>query len=135
MVEHKVFLSYSSADLQFADRLRQDIEAYGIRVLVDTADIAAGESLVGTITELIGLADSFLVVMSPDSIESSWVETEIMLARHKQITGGHLNIIPMMYRTCVVPSMLQHLRYADFRPHYDAALQDVFKSLRRRIAS
>jgi hypothetical protein len=65
-----VFISYSRADLAFADRLEAALKARGFAPLIDRRDIAKFEDWWRRIEALIVQADTIVFVISPDAVKS-----------------------------------------------------------------
>ncbi|MCK6578224.1 MAG: TIR domain-containing protein [Anaerolineae bacterium] len=75
-----VFISYSKQDIEFARRLRRMLENAGFPVWMDETALVPSERWWRRIEENIRACDSFIVVMSPNSQSSDWVEREVLLA-------------------------------------------------------
>ena len=75
------FLSYSSKDREFATRLYAALTDAGVRVFWDHFDVLPGEALERQIAEAIREHRRLLVVLSPASMASDWVEREVRMAR------------------------------------------------------
>jgi len=73
----RVFLSYTSDDVEIARRVAEALEAAGIEVWWDKWCIAAGDSLRRKIDEGIGGCTHFLVLLTPRSINKPWVNQEM----------------------------------------------------------
>lgn len=74
------FLSYSSKDRPFADKLYRSLEDASVRVFWDWFDVLPGESLRDQIVEAIHQHDRLIVVLSDHGMASDWVRQEIELA-------------------------------------------------------
>jgi uncharacterized protein YjbI with pentapeptide repeats len=74
------FLSYSSKDRPFAEKLYRSLEDAGVRVFWDRFDVLPGESLRDQIIEAIHQHDRLIVVLSANGMASDWVRQEIELA-------------------------------------------------------
>jgi hypothetical protein len=81
---YSCFLSYSTHDQAFADRLYADLQANGIRCWFAPADIRAGAKLTDQIEQAIRLHDKLLLVISQHSMTSNWVRTEVAAARRRE---------------------------------------------------
>ncbi|MEJ0037872.1 MAG: toll/interleukin-1 receptor domain-containing protein [Gammaproteobacteria bacterium] len=88
------FLSYSSKDLPFAKQLYNSLQHIGVRVFWDRFDLLPGETLRDQILEAIHEHDRLIVVLSAESMKSSWVREEIELA------WGHKRESLMPIRLC-----------------------------------
>lgn len=82
---YSCFISYSSKDQIFADRLYADLQVLGIRCWFAPADLKVGERFRERIDESINLHDKLLLILSKHSITSSWVEkeTEVAITREQ----------------------------------------------------
>lgn len=121
----KVFISHSSSDKAFVDRLASDLTSRGIPVWYDKFDIGMGESIVGEINEGIASAKYFLIVLSPAALESRWVNEELNAALLRQITEHGTFVFPLILTDCEIPPLLKHRRYTDFREDYQQGLQEL----------
>jgi predicted nucleotide-binding protein len=72
-----VFISYSSKDRDFAERLATDLRASGAGVWFDQWEIKVGDSITQKINDGIHDNDYLAVVLSPDSVASHWVRKEL----------------------------------------------------------
>jgi uncharacterized protein YjbI with pentapeptide repeats len=81
---YSCFISYSSLDQEFANRLYADLQQNGIRCWLATEDLRIGDRLRPTIGEAIRLHDKLLVVLSEHSVESAWVESEVEAAMERE---------------------------------------------------
>jgi predicted esterase len=72
-----VFISYSSKDRDFAERLATDLRASGAGVWFDQWEIKVGHSITQKINDGIHDNDYLAVVLSPDSVSSDWVRKEL----------------------------------------------------------
>lgn len=76
-VAPKIFLSYTSDDLDKARQIAEALNAAGIEVWWDRWCISAGDSLRQKIDEGIGGCTHFLVLLTPQSITKPWVNQEM----------------------------------------------------------
>ena len=77
---YSCFISYSTADQAFADRLHADLQAAGVRCWFAPHDIQPGKKIHAQIDEAIRVYDKLLLILSPASIASEWVREEILHA-------------------------------------------------------
>jgi hypothetical protein len=124
------FISYSHNDASFVDRLAEDLVANGVGVWLDRWEIRAGESITDRIQQGLVESDYLLVVLSPDSVDSSWVREELSSAQLRQLESRHVVVLPVLYRDCTIPRLLRDKRYADFRGNrYKQGVQDLLAAL------
>jgi uncharacterized protein YjbI with pentapeptide repeats len=81
---YSCFISYSRKDQEFADRLHADLQAKGVRCWLATEDLKIGDKFRQRIDEAIRFHDKLLVVLSETSVNSSWVEKEVLTAFEKE---------------------------------------------------
>jgi hypothetical protein len=90
------FLSYSSKDRDFAERVYTSLIDAGVRVFWDQFDVVPGEYLENQIAEAIAEHDRVLVVLSAHSLQSDWVKREIVLAwTHKRESLLPIRLCPI----------------------------------------
>jgi uncharacterized protein YjbI with pentapeptide repeats len=82
---YSLFISYSTHDQEFTERLHADLQAKGVRCWFAPHDVQGGKKLHKQIDEAIRLYDKLLLILSPASMESEWVKTEISKARKREV--------------------------------------------------
>lgn len=120
-----LFLSHTSIDKPFVEKLASDLERLGIDTWFDKYEIKVGESIFWRVEE--GLRDSeyFAIVLSPDALKSEWVKAELSAAWGKKMMTGHNAILPILYRKCELPGLLGSIKYANFTGEYKDGLADL----------
>ncbi len=93
-----VFISYAHEDKAVADQIASHLVTHGIRVWWDD-QLAVGERFSKRIREEITAAHRVIVLWSPSSVESEWVEDEARLARSQ----SKEKLVPYMLEDCEVP--------------------------------
>jgi uncharacterized protein YjbI with pentapeptide repeats len=74
------FISYSSKDQEFADRLHADLQNKGVRCWFAPHDMPIGAKIIDALDEAIRLRDKVLLILSEHSVASDWVEEEVTRA-------------------------------------------------------
>jgi hypothetical protein len=92
---YSCFISYSSKDQEFADRLYADLQNQGVRCWFAPHDMRGGEKSNEQIDEAIRRYERLLLILSPNSIESEWVKTEISKARKREIAEKKKVLFPI----------------------------------------
>lgn len=90
------FISYSSKDSEFTEKLQDDLQNKGVRVWFASEDLKIGDKLFLTIDEAIRVRDKLMIVLSEHSIESSWVEREVETAEAEELEKGKTILFPIM---------------------------------------
>ena len=81
---YSCFISHSTMDQEFADRLHADLQSKGVRCWFAPHDIQGGKKIHEQIDEAIHIHDRLLLILSEHSMNSEWVETEISKARKRE---------------------------------------------------
>jgi uncharacterized protein YjbI with pentapeptide repeats len=92
---YSCFISYSTKDQAFAERLHNDLQGKGVRCWFAPEDIAGGKKLYEQIDQAIRLHDKLLLVLSEHSISSQWVMTEIRRTRKAELRDGQQKLFPI----------------------------------------
>src|SRR5215216_3110503 len=78
-----IFISYSKKDIDFARHLRVLLQDQGFAVWMDETKLVPSQRWWPTIEANIKSCAAFIVIMSPNSLESEWVEREILVAERQ----------------------------------------------------
>lgn len=117
-----IFISHSTKDDHFVNRLRDNLIRLGYKVWVDHHDIPAGLHWGDVVEEKLKMSKILLLVLSPDSIESRNVKVE-----WREFYRQEKKIIPIMRKKCPVPLLIRDLTYVDFSD--DAEYDKSFSKL------
>lgn len=101
---YSCFLSYSSKDQEFADRLHADLQQKHVRCWFAPEDLKIGDRFRERIDEAVRLYDKLLLVLSDSSIESPWVEDEVEAALEKERLQKRLVLFPIRLDDAVMTS-------------------------------
>jgi hypothetical protein len=93
---YSCFISYSSIDQEFAQRLYADLQNEGVRCWFAPHSIQGGKKLHDQIDEAIRVYDRLLLILSEHSMSSEWVNTEIANARRKEREKGRRVLFPIL---------------------------------------
>lgn len=139
---YSCFISYSSKDHEFAERLHTDLQAKGVRVWFAPHDLAIGAKIRLAIDESIRVHDKLLLVLSEHSVSSQWVEQEVetALAREREPNGKTV-LFPVRIDDAVMeskagwPALLKNTRnvgdftrwkeHDSYRKAFDRLLRDL----------
>jgi hypothetical protein len=133
------FISYSSKDQEFAERLYADLQSKGVRCWFAPEDIKTGDKIRHRIDESIRLYDKLLLVLSKHSIGSQWVEHEVEMALAKEQKVKRTVLFPIRLDTAIMdmeqdgwPSEVRHTRHITDFSHWKQH-DDYQKSLTRLL--
>jgi uncharacterized protein YjbI with pentapeptide repeats len=92
---YSCFISYSTKDQAFAERLHADLQAKRVRCWFAPVDVRGGRKLHEQIEQAIRHYDKLLLVLSEHSMSSEWVKTEIYHARQDEIRTQRRKLFPI----------------------------------------
>lgn len=124
-----VFISYSSKDKSFVERLSQKLVDNRIGVWLDKWEMKPGDSLIDKIQNALEDSSYLLVVLSKHYVQSEWCRKEQNAGLVKEINSKKVVVIPILLEDCSIPIFLQEKVYADFRESFDDGFIELFKSL------
>jgi hypothetical protein len=140
---YSCFISYSSKDQEFAERLHSDLQAKGVRVWFAPHDMKIGAHIRPTIDESIRVYDKLLPVLSKHSVSSQWVEQEVetALAKERESEGKTI-LFPIRIDDAVMeiksgwPALLKNTRnvgdFTNWKDHdsYQKAFDRLLRALK-----
>lgn len=130
-----VFISYSSKDCNFVNKLSINLIQKKINIWLDKWEMQPGDSLINKIQT--GFSESsfllvvLLVVLSKNSVESEWCKKEINSILMREVEEKHGIIIPIHISDCIVPLFLKEKVYADFRSSFDEGFSSLLRPLQK----
>lgn len=116
MSNNHIFISYSRADAEFAQKVAEDLRAHGVNIWLDKIDIPVGSRWDRAVEEALETCGRLLLVMSPTSVGSENVMDEI-----SEAFQNNKQIIPILHQPCEVPMRIRRLQYIDFTKDYNTA--------------
>ena len=84
---YSCFISYSTKNEDFAERLHSRLRNKGLRIWFAPEDVQGGKQLYEQIDEAIRANEKLHLELSPESMESEWVRTEIRKARKAEVAA------------------------------------------------
>jgi hypothetical protein len=92
---YSCFISYSSKDQTFAERLHADLQNNGVRCWFAPHDMPIGAKIVDALDEAIRLRDKVLLILSEGAIASDWVEDEVTTAFEEERKRKQVVLFPV----------------------------------------
>lgn len=90
------FISHSSKDKEFVEKLHSDLQGKGIRCWYAPEDLKIGDKIRHAIEGAIKVHDKLMIILSKDSIESQWVENEVEAALAREQKENRVLLFPIM---------------------------------------
>jgi tetratricopeptide (TPR) repeat protein len=123
----RVFLSHSSKDKPFVRELHRRLSRDGLVCFFDEKSIEWGENFVVSLERGIDECEFFVAVLSPEFVQSKWVELERTSAMADDPAGLKRKMRPLLLRPCEVP------RFLKARQLIDVSSAALFEENYRRI--
>jgi hypothetical protein len=92
---YSCFISYSSKDQEFAERLHADLRGKNVRCWFAPEDLKIGDKLRPAFDEAIRVHDKLMVLLSENSVGSPWVEKEVETAFEKERRQSRTVLFPI----------------------------------------
>jgi uncharacterized protein YjbI with pentapeptide repeats len=92
---YSCFISYSSKDQEFAERIHADLQNKGVRCWFAPHDMSIGGKILDEIDTAIRLRDKLLLILSEHSIKSDWVEDEVSKAFEEERRRNQIALFPI----------------------------------------
>jgi TIR domain/Pentapeptide repeats (8 copies) len=92
---YSCFISYSTEDQDFANRLHADLQNKGVRCWFAPHDLPIGGKLLDEIDAAIRLRDKVLLILSERSIKSDWVGDEVTKGFEEERKRGQIVLFPV----------------------------------------
>jgi hypothetical protein len=122
------FLSHSTKDASLAERVARDLRQVGVDVWYSAWEIKPGDSLRRKIDAGIDTATHFLVLLTPASLASEWVQTELDAGLVNRIED-RCRLVPILSGITgeQVPATLRGIRWVRLDP-YDHGLRELIEA-------
>lgn len=138
---HSVFISYSSKDEEFAQRLHDDLQDSGVRCWFAPEDLKIGARIRPTIDHQIRMREKLIVIISENAMQSEWVGDEVEAALEQERVSSKDLLFPLRLDEAVLNSrddwaakLKRRRNIGDFSKWKDdAAYQKMFKRLLRDL--
>ena len=92
---YSCFISCSTKDQQFDQRLHADLQNKNVRCWFAKHDMQSGQKVHEQIDQAIQMHEKLLLILSSDSMKSEWVKTEIAKARKREVREDKQVLFPV----------------------------------------
>lgn len=130
-----VFISYASDTKPFAEELSRALESQGIGSWVDFKDLRPGQRWKDELERAVSAAQSFVILLGPDSRAASWQEFEWGKALAQTWTDSEKRLLPVIFGQSNPPAFLQSWVWLTIDPAQDSStwtkhVIDVLRNIR-----
>ena len=124
-----VFISYSRQDDKKVDNIVSQLEDDGLEVWIDRESIKGGQLWTVAIVEAIDIADSFVLMLSPNSTASDNVRKELQLAQ-----DARRSLFPLLLAAVILPAAFRYplagVQLIDYAGNPKAKYAELVESLK-----
>jgi uncharacterized protein YjbI with pentapeptide repeats len=99
---YSCFISYSSRDQEFAERIHADLQNNGVRCWFAPHDLSIGTKILDGLDAAIRVHDKVLLILSEHSIGSDWVEDEVKTAFEEERKREQTVLFPIRLDDAVI---------------------------------
>jgi hypothetical protein len=125
----QIFLSYASGDSGVAQRIAEEIRRVGMGVWFSEWELRPGDSIADRIEEGLSASDILLVLLSPRSVSSRWVEHELSTALSRELKSRAITIVPVLIEDCQIPLALADRVHLDLRSNLEEGIRALIQEL------
>jgi hypothetical protein len=124
-----VFLSYAHADRLVAERVAAALRDAGLDPWFDAWDLQPGDSIADRVNTALASSDVFLVLLSPNSVSSHWIQAELNSALASELKNRGISVVPALIEDCDVPAVLADRSMVDMRDDLDGGIGKLASQL------
>ena len=133
----EVFVSHSSRDRRFVRKLVGELARHDVRTWFSERHIVGSTQWHDEIGRAIDRCDWFLIVLTPNAVDSLWVRRELLAALNENRLDGR--IVPALKKDCEPKRLswtLPSIQYIDFRGNFESGITALLRvwDIRRRPA-
>ena len=124
----EIFLSHSSRDRAFANKVAEVIRRHGLPVWYSPTNIVGAQQWHDEIGRALGRCDWFIVLLSPHAVKSVWVKRELVYALNDARYEDR--IIPVLYKPCdrsALSWVLPGFQTIDCTTDFDTGCRDLLR--------
>ena len=127
MPPREAFLSHSSEDRAIAQRIAEMLCDNGVPTFYAPANVVGHQQWQDEILKALQRCDWFLVLLSPDAIQSMWVKRETAFALKERRYED--KIVPLNYRDCDLGPLewLRLYQFVDFRADFSEGARTLLR--------
>lgn len=129
MPPQEIFLSHSSLDRSFADSIAETLRNHGIPVWYSRTNILGAQQWQDEIGEALMRCDWFVILLSPNSVTSTWVKRELMFALSDDKFDD--KIVPVRYQPCEYRTLswtLSLFQTIDFSEDSESGFRELLRT-------
>lgn len=112
---YDAYLCYADEDSESVFHIAQFLETQGLRLFIRDRDLLLGTMEYGAYVELIEKRCNFvIVILTPEFLKSEECQYQALFAASVALSVRHRKIIPLILKSCDLPTFLRMLTKIDF---------------------
>ena len=115
-MEPSIFVGYAHSDKAIAQAIASGLTARNVRVRVDEGELRVGDSLIERISHAPDEINFVVVLVSPNSVTSSWCLKEISFAMTGSLRSKGVKVLPLRIGGAAMPPALSNLLHLNVNP-------------------
>ena len=125
---NEVFVSHSTRDRPFVERLVDVLRRHGIPVWYSETNIQGAQQWHDEIGAALRRCDWVVLVLSSDAVASKWVKRELLYSLQQDRFEGR--IAPLLHRPCTPDDLswtLSQMQMIEFTSSFDHGCRDLLR--------
>ncbi|ACK70004.1 restriction endonuclease [Gloeothece citriformis PCC 7424] len=125
----QIFISYVGSDIVAAKAIVEGLRSRNLDVWLDEYELKAGENWVDSIRNAISASSYFFLLLSKDSVNSPFINTEF-ISILKELQIRNITLIPILLENCEIPQPLAVYQFFDMRSGIEENLDQLANTLK-----
>lgn len=128
MIPQEAFLSHSSKNREFVSHLANELRRHGVPVWYSETNILGAQQWHDEIGKALRRCDWFIIVLSPDAVNSMWVKRELIFTLQDQRFED--KILPILYQPCEYTKLswvLPSFQIINFNDNFEEGCRDLLR--------
>jgi virginiamycin B lyase len=123
-MKHDIFISYSSKESKYVDKVEKKLVEYGYKVWVDRSQLEAGQIWPNELKEAILNSRVLILVVSKHALDSIFVRQE-----YEYAISIKKDIIPLLIENITLPEGLNKIQWVLFSDKFQSGIDRLSQSL------
>lgn len=123
-----IFISHSSLNKDVARKIKNGLEDFGFGVWIDEQNILAGEDFGNIISEGLKKCRVIVLLLSKDSLNSVWVNSELKKAMFYEDREEKF-VIPVRLDESEIIERLIHKKFITLKDNFEESLREIVKAI------
>lgn len=129
----KVFISYTMQDTETANIILNRLQQAGFEPWNTPIESDSLYLIKSNIRNQIYSSDYFIVLISQESLDSSWVQYEMEQAISKEWLQREITVLPIKIKPCNMPTYLKKLQWLDLSKNFEKGLEKMIEQLKTAL--